>query len=77
MRRSIAPASIGRDRGRGSYVSASVGTAILVWGADEHLIDDPFGKMADAKSQVVRDGVWEWYNGTVYNRLHPPLQNRS
>ena len=27
--------------------------------------------MADARSQVIRDGVWEWFNGTVYNRLQP------
>lgn len=28
--------------------------------------------MADARSQVIRDGVWEWFNGTVYNRLQQP-----
>ena len=40
-------------------------------GADEYLIDDPYGSMQDARSEVVRDGVWEWFNGTVYNRLQP------
>jgi len=55
----------------GIYVAASVGTAILGRGADEYLIDDPFGTMADARSETIREAVWEWYNGTVYNRLQP------
>jgi hypothetical protein len=52
----------------GIYIAASVGTAILGHGADEYLIDDPFDTMADARSETVRDSVWEWYNGTVYNQ---------
>ncbi len=55
----------------GIYVAASVGTAILGRGADEYLIDDPFGSMQDARSETIRNSVWEWYNGTVYNRLQP------
>jgi hypothetical protein len=35
------------------------------------MIDDPFGTMEDAKSPAIRDKVWDWYNGTVYNRLQP------
>ena len=55
----------------GIYVAASVGTSILGRGADEYLIDDPFGTMADARSEVMRENVWDWFNGTVYNRLQP------
>ena len=55
----------------GIYIAASVGTSILGRGADEYVIDDPYGTMQDARSQVIRDGVWEWFNGTVYNRLQP------
>ena len=55
----------------GIYVAASVGTAILGRGADEYLIDDAFGSMQDARSETIRNSVWEWYNGTVYNRLQP------
>ena len=40
-------------------------------GADDYLIDDPYGSMQDARSETIRDGVWEWFNGTVYNRLQP------
>ena len=32
---------------------------------------DPFGSMEDAKSPTIRDKVWDWYQGTVYNRLQP------
>ena len=38
-------------------------------GADIWLIDDAFGSMADAQSKTARENVWEWFNGTVYNRL--------
>jgi hypothetical protein len=27
--------------------------------------------MADARSEVMRENVWDWFNGTVYNRLQP------
>jgi hypothetical protein len=55
----------------GIYISASVGSAIMGSGADDYLIDDPYGSMQDARSETIRDGVWEWFNGTVYNRLQP------
>jgi hypothetical protein len=38
---------------------------------DAKSIDDPFGSMEDAKSPTIRDKVWDWYQGTVYNRLQP------
>ena len=33
------------------------------------LIDDPFGSMADARSEIVRKSVHDWYTSTCYNRL--------
>lgn len=55
-----------------SFVAGlAAGSSIMGSGADEYLIDDPYGSMQDARSEVVRDGVWEWFNGTVYNRLQP------
>src|SRR5271157_4408835 len=44
---------------------------LLGRGADIVLIDDPFGPMADAMSETIRDNVWRWFNGTIYNRLNP------
>uniref|UniRef100_UPI003F9B1818 terminase large subunit domain-containing protein n=1 Tax=Roseiarcus sp. TaxID=1969460 RepID=UPI003F9B1818 len=54
----------------GSWYSIGVGGDILGRGADIVLIDDPFGSMADAMSETIRDAVWRWYNGTIYNRLN-------
>jgi len=54
----------------GSWYSIGVGGDILGRGADVVLIDDPFGSMADAMSETIRDAVWRWYNGTIYNRLN-------
>jgi predicted phage terminase large subunit-like protein len=55
----------------GAWYSVGVGGDVLGRGADLWLIDDPFGTMADASSATVRDNVWNWFNGTVYNRLEP------
>jgi hypothetical protein len=55
----------------GCYYALGVGGNPIGRGADEFLIDDPFGSMEDAKSEVIRNKVWDWYQGTVYNRLQP------
>jgi hypothetical protein len=55
----------------GCYYAIGVGGNPIGRGADEFLIDDPFGSMEDAKSPKMRDNVWDWYQGTVYNRLQP------
>jgi predicted phage terminase large subunit-like protein len=53
----------------GSYYACGVGSALMGRGAHVFLIDDPFGSMADARSEVERKAVHSWYQGTVYNRL--------
>ncbi len=53
----------------GSYYAVGVGTNVMGRGAHVFLIDDPFGTMADARSEKERKTVWDWYRGTVYNRL--------
>jgi predicted phage terminase large subunit-like protein len=55
----------------GEWYSVGVGGDVLGRGANIWLIDDSFGSMADAQSAVMRDRVWDWFNGTVYNRLEP------
>jgi len=54
----------------GAWYSIGVGGDILGRGADIILIDDPYGSMADAQSETIRESVWRWYNGTLYNRLN-------
>jgi len=55
----------------GCWYSVGVGGDVMGRGADVWLIDDPFGSMADAQSQTIRESVWRWFNGSVYNRLEP------
>jgi predicted phage terminase large subunit-like protein len=58
------------DQG-GCWYSVGVGGDILGRGAHIVVIDDPFGSMQDAQSATVRDRVWQWFNGTLLNRLEP------
>jgi len=55
----------------GIFYAVGVGSQILGKGADEFIIDDPFGSMADAQSEIERRRVKDWYQGSVYNRLMP------
>jgi predicted phage terminase large subunit-like protein len=55
----------------GIYYSVGIGGKVLGRGGDVVLIDDPFGTMADAQSTTKRKQVWDWYTGTIYNRLMP------
>jgi hypothetical protein len=55
----------------GQWYSIGAGGDILGRGGDVITIDDPYGSMAAAQSSVVRESVWRWYQGTIYNRLEP------
>lgn len=55
----------------GGYYAVGIGGAIMGRGADRLIIDDPFASMAEAQSQTTRDKVWNWYQGSAYNRLQP------
>ena len=55
----------------GCWYSVGVGGDILGRGADDVLIDDPYGSMQDARSEAIRKSVQDWYFGTIYNRLEP------
>jgi predicted phage terminase large subunit-like protein len=55
----------------GSYLASGVGTAIVGFGANCLLLDDPVREAEAADSPVIRDNVWEWYLSTAYSRLAP------
>jgi predicted phage terminase large subunit-like protein len=55
----------------GAYYTVGVDGQVMGRGADIFLIDDPFATMADAQSDTKRNSVWNWYQGSVYNRLQP------
>jgi predicted phage terminase large subunit-like protein len=72
---SLAPDSMAKGKWHteagGIYFAVGVGGGVLGKGADILLIDDPFASMEDAMSQTTRQSVWDWYQGTAYNRLQP------
>jgi predicted phage terminase large subunit-like protein len=55
----------------GIYYALGIGGSVLGRGGDVVLIDDPFGSMKEAQSELERKNVWDWYTGTAYNRLMP------
>jgi len=55
----------------GIYYALGIGGSVLGRGGDVLLIDDPFGSMKEAQSELERKNVWDWYTGTAYNRLMP------
>jgi predicted phage terminase large subunit-like protein len=55
----------------GVYYSIGIGGHVMGRGGDVILIDDPYSTMEDAQSETTRKTVWDWYNGTAYNRLMP------
>lgn len=55
----------------GVVIGAGVDGPITGRGADLALIDDPFKNYEEAKSEVNRETVWNWYQSTLLTRLHP------
>jgi hypothetical protein len=58
-------------RDGGMYYAVGIGGSIMGHGADVALIDDPFENMEAGQSELQRKRVWDWYTGTLYNRLQP------
>lgn len=54
----------------GGYYATGVGGQLFGRGGGA-IIDDPFGSWADAQSELQREKVWDWYRGTLYNRIRP------
>jgi predicted phage terminase large subunit-like protein len=54
----------------GSYYAVGIGGQLFGRGGMA-VIDDPFGSWEDAQSETIRDKVWDWYTGTLYNRIRP------
>jgi predicted phage terminase large subunit-like protein len=55
----------------GIYYAVGIGGGVLGRGGDVILIDDPYANLQDALSETTRKTVWDWYSGTIYNRLQP------
>lgn len=59
------------DGHHGGYIAVGVGGSPTGHGANLIIIDDPIRSAADADSEVVREGLWEWYRETIRTRLEP------
>ena len=55
----------------GSYTAVGVGGPITGRGANILLIDDPIKNSEEARSEVYRDKIWEWFTSTAFTRLEP------
>jgi hypothetical protein len=55
----------------GSYYAVGIGGALFGRGATRAIIDDPFATWEDAQNKLARQRVWDWYTGTLYNRVRP------
>lgn len=57
--------------GRGEYNAVGVGGSLTGKGADILIIDDPIKNREEAESELVSEGVWDWYKSTARTRLSP------
>jgi len=55
----------------GFFRAAGVGGSITGMGARFAVIDDPLKDRKAAESEVVREGVWEWFTSGLLTRLSP------
>ncbi len=51
------------------YYAVGVGGPLTGRGADVLVVDDPHKNLEEARSKVVRDGVFDWYTSTAHTRL--------
>jgi len=55
----------------GGMVTAGVRGAITGKGANVLIIDDPVKNAEEARSKLIRDRNWDWFQSTAYTRLEP------
>ena len=55
----------------GSFLSLGIGGQFFGRGTTDAIIDDPFASWEEAQRDLERERVWDWYTGTLYNRVRP------
>lgn len=55
----------------GGMSTAGVGGPLTGRGADLLIVDDPVKDSEEARSEVKREKVWEWWRETAYTRIEP------
>lgn len=56
---------------RGGLAAAGVGGPITGRGANVFIIDDPIKNWEEARSETIRDKIWNWYQTVARTRLTP------
>ncbi len=71
----IAGDSAARDRWHtskgGAFTAMGVGGGLTGLGGNLIICDDPIKDRRDADSEIIRDGVWDWYQSVLRTRLMP------
>ncbi len=65
-----------RTNTNGSVFAAGVDGQLTGRRADVIIIDDPFKGRDEANSELMRDGVWDWYWAAAQTRLKAPSARR-
>jgi predicted phage terminase large subunit-like protein len=55
----------------GGFRAVGVGGSVTGHGGDLVIIDDPHKGRQEAESEIVRNGVWNWFTIDIYSRLEP------
>lgn len=55
----------------GGMVTAGAGGAITGKGAHCLIIDDPIKNSEEASSEIIREGLWNWFQTTAFTRIEP------
>ena len=54
----------------GYYKSVGIGGGLTGFTVDIGIVDDPFKDRAEARSKVIRERAWSWYEDVFSTRLH-------
>jgi predicted phage terminase large subunit-like protein len=60
-----------RTTSGGGLLATSVGGSLTGHGVNFMIVDDPFKDREQAESELVREKVFEWFNGVAFTRLEP------
>jgi len=58
-------------KGEPSVIAVGIGGPLIGRGFHYVIIDDPLKGRAEAESETMREGLKQWYRGTLYHRLEP------
>ena len=57
--------------GQSSFLALGLRSGFTGQGADTLIIDDPYKGMSEAYSDLINDGIWDWWKTTATPRLNP------